>query len=176
MQTDPVSKSKQYCLRIVTTKRSFLCSAPDEDTLLQWLDALHVECDRVMQELRELESNNPSTNDLSKLPSLAQDTTTTTTSGYISIPNLARARSRSKSGEPLGSYSSSSGSNNNNATFISSSIPSASLSRSGSQLRKMTSLDSTVHPHQATVTFQLPHSSMSSPPLPPAGATVAFSA
>ncbi|KAF9392600.1 hypothetical protein CPB97_000053 [Podila verticillata] len=176
LQTDPVSKSKQYCLRIVTTKRSFLCSAPDEDTLLQWLDALHVECDRVMQELRELESNNPSTNDLSKLPSLAQDTTTTTTSGYISIPNLARARSRSKSGEPLGSYSSSSGSNNNNATFISSSIPSASLSRSGSQLRKMTSLDSTVHPHQATVTFQLPHSSMSSPPLPPAGATVAFSA
>ncbi|KAG0088735.1 hypothetical protein BGZ92_005774, partial [Podila epicladia] len=53
LQTDPVSKSKQYCLRIVTTKRSFLCSAPDEDTLLQWLDALHVECDRVARE-REL--------------------------------------------------------------------------------------------------------------------------
>ncbi|KAF8988430.1 hypothetical protein BGZ52_010108, partial [Haplosporangium bisporale] len=180
LQTDPVSKSKQYCLRIVTTKRSFLCSAPDEDTLLQWLDALHVECDRVTQELRELESNNPSTNDLSKLPSLAQDTATTTitttTSGYISIPNLARVRSRSKSGEPLGSYSSSSDNNNNNATFLSSSIPSASLSRSGSQLRKMTSLDSAVHPHQASVTFQLPHSSMSNPPLPPPGATVAFSA
>ena len=152
--------------------------------MLQWLDALQVECDRVTQELRELESNNPSTNDLSNLPSSAQETiTTTTTTTTGSIPNLERARSRSKSGEPLGSYgsgssssSSSSSSNNNNATFFSSSIPSASLGRSGSQLRKMTSLDSAVYPHQASVTFQLPHSSMSSPPLPPAGATVAFSA
>ncbi|KAF9966675.1 hypothetical protein BGZ70_001622 [Mortierella alpina] len=50
LQTDPVSKSKQYCLRIVTAKRSFVCCAPDEDTLLQWLDVLHVECDRVAQE------------------------------------------------------------------------------------------------------------------------------
>ncbi|KAG0203809.1 hypothetical protein BGX28_004050 [Mortierella sp. GBA30] len=50
LQTDPVSKSKQYCLRIVTSKRSFVCCAPDEDTLLQWLDMLHVECDRVAQE------------------------------------------------------------------------------------------------------------------------------
>ncbi|KAG0203620.1 hypothetical protein BGX28_004143 [Mortierella sp. GBA30] len=50
LQTDPVSKHKQYCLRIVTSKRSFLCCAPDEDTLLQWLDALHVECARVAKE------------------------------------------------------------------------------------------------------------------------------
>ncbi|KAF9955644.1 hypothetical protein BGZ72_003564 [Mortierella alpina] len=50
LQTDPVSKTKQYCLRIVTAKRSFVCCAPDEDTLLQWLDVLHVECDRVAQE------------------------------------------------------------------------------------------------------------------------------
>ncbi|KAF9419434.1 hypothetical protein BGZ94_009428, partial [Podila epigama] len=50
LQTDPVSKTKQYCLRIVTSKRSFVCCAPDEDTLLQWLDALHVECARVAQE------------------------------------------------------------------------------------------------------------------------------
>ncbi|CAO3570643.1 unnamed protein product [Mortierella alpina] len=50
LQTDPVSKSKQYCLRIVTAKRSFVCCAPDEDTLLQWLDVLHVECDRVAHE------------------------------------------------------------------------------------------------------------------------------
>ncbi|KAF9134808.1 hypothetical protein BGW39_005718 [Mortierella sp. 14UC] len=53
LQTDPVSKSKQYCLRIVTAKRSFVCCAPDEDTLLQWLDALHVECDRVALEARQ---------------------------------------------------------------------------------------------------------------------------
>ncbi|KAG9062201.1 hypothetical protein KI688_006533 [Linnemannia hyalina] len=52
-KTDPVSKSKQYCLRIVTAKRSFVCCAPDEDTLLQWLDALHVECDRVALEARQ---------------------------------------------------------------------------------------------------------------------------
>ncbi|KAG0218122.1 hypothetical protein BGX33_008506 [Mortierella sp. NVP41] len=50
LQTDPVSKHKQYCLRIVTAKRSFVCCAPDEDTLLLWLDAIHVECDRVAQE------------------------------------------------------------------------------------------------------------------------------
>ncbi|KAF8930125.1 hypothetical protein BGZ47_000736 [Haplosporangium gracile] len=53
LQTDPVSKSKQYCLRIVTAKRSFVCCAPDEDTLLQWLDALQVECDRVVLEARQ---------------------------------------------------------------------------------------------------------------------------
>ncbi|KAF9438313.1 hypothetical protein BGZ76_008701 [Entomortierella beljakovae] len=59
LQTDPVSKSKQYCLRIVTAKRSFVCCAPDEDTLLQWIDALHVECERVHREAKlekELES------------------------------------------------------------------------------------------------------------------------
>ncbi|KAI1315963.1 hypothetical protein EDD11_010602 [Mortierella claussenii] len=53
LQTDPVSKSKQYCLRIVTAKRSFVCCASDEDTLLRWIDALHVECDRVAQEARQ---------------------------------------------------------------------------------------------------------------------------
>ncbi|KAF9354298.1 hypothetical protein BGX34_011109 [Mortierella sp. NVP85] len=52
LQTDPVSKSKQYCLRIVTNKRSFVCCAPDEDTLLQWIDALHVECARVTREAK----------------------------------------------------------------------------------------------------------------------------
>ncbi|KAF9122924.1 hypothetical protein BGW39_009401 [Mortierella sp. 14UC] len=52
LQTDPVSKHKQYCLRIVTAKRSFVCCAPDEDTLLLWLDAIHVECERVAQESR----------------------------------------------------------------------------------------------------------------------------
>ncbi|KAG0221026.1 hypothetical protein B0O80DRAFT_457039 [Mortierella sp. GBAus27b] len=55
LQTDPVSKSKQFCLRIVTAKRSFVCCAPDEDTLLQWLDALHVECDRVAHETHQQE-------------------------------------------------------------------------------------------------------------------------
>ncbi|KAF9204935.1 hypothetical protein BGZ49_004674 [Haplosporangium sp. Z 27] len=52
LQTDPVSKSKQYCLRIITSKRSFVCCAPDEDTLLQWIDALHVECNRVAREAK----------------------------------------------------------------------------------------------------------------------------
>ncbi|GJJ75735.1 hypothetical protein EMPS_08093 [Entomortierella parvispora] len=59
LQTDPVSKHKQYCLRIVTSKRSFVCCAPDEDTLLQWLDALHVECARVARE-KELQDQDPS--------------------------------------------------------------------------------------------------------------------
>ncbi|KAG0250052.1 hypothetical protein DFQ27_009645 [Actinomortierella ambigua] len=52
LQGDPISKSKQYCMRIVTAKRTFVCCAPDEDTLLQWLDALHVACERVAQEER----------------------------------------------------------------------------------------------------------------------------
>ncbi|KAG0305033.1 hypothetical protein BGZ98_004661 [Dissophora globulifera] len=52
LQTDPVSKNKQYCLRIVTVKRSFVCCAPDEDTLLRWIDALHVECTRVAKEAK----------------------------------------------------------------------------------------------------------------------------
>ncbi|KAG0247166.1 hypothetical protein BG011_001916, partial [Mortierella polycephala] len=61
LQTDPVSKHKQYCLRIVTAKRSFVCCAPDEDTLLQWLDALHVECDRVTQEAEHAEDGEAGT-------------------------------------------------------------------------------------------------------------------
>ncbi|KAF8933022.1 hypothetical protein BGZ58_006631 [Dissophora ornata] len=52
LQTDPVSKHKLYCLRIVTSKRSFVCCADDEDTLLQWIDALHVECGRVAREAK----------------------------------------------------------------------------------------------------------------------------
>lgn len=47
-----MSKHKQYCLRIVTNKRSFVCSAPDEDTLLQWIDALQVGCARVAREAK----------------------------------------------------------------------------------------------------------------------------
>ncbi|KAF9274989.1 hypothetical protein BGZ68_000202 [Mortierella alpina] len=57
LQTDPVSKHKQYCLRIVTSKKSFVCCAPDEDTLLQWLDALHVECARVAKEAQQEEDD-----------------------------------------------------------------------------------------------------------------------
>ncbi|KAG0232765.1 hypothetical protein BGW42_007925 [Actinomortierella wolfii] len=52
LQGDPISKSKQYCMRIVTAKRTFVCCAPDEDTLLRWLDALQVACVRVAQEER----------------------------------------------------------------------------------------------------------------------------
>ncbi|KAG0056581.1 hypothetical protein BGZ83_004363 [Gryganskiella cystojenkinii] len=67
LQTDPVSKHKQYCLRIVTSKRSFVCCAPDEDTLLQWLDALHVECSRVARE-REQQDQEISSASLSQPP------------------------------------------------------------------------------------------------------------
>ncbi|KAF9908928.1 hypothetical protein BX616_011334 [Lobosporangium transversale] len=61
LQTDPVSKHKQYCLRIVTSsKKSIVLCAPDEDTLLQWIDALHVECARVTREAKS-EQNQHST-------------------------------------------------------------------------------------------------------------------
>ncbi|KAF9579174.1 hypothetical protein BGW38_004667, partial [Lunasporangiospora selenospora] len=53
LQTDPVSKSKVFCLRIVTVKRSFVCCAPDEETLLRWLDALQMECGRVTEEAHQ---------------------------------------------------------------------------------------------------------------------------
>ncbi|KAF9582168.1 hypothetical protein BGW38_000556 [Lunasporangiospora selenospora] len=57
LQIDPVSKSKLYCMRIVTLKRNFVCCAPDEDTLLQWLDALHVECTRAKREAKRQEED-----------------------------------------------------------------------------------------------------------------------
>ncbi|KAF9356414.1 hypothetical protein BGX34_009939 [Mortierella sp. NVP85] len=73
LQTDPVSKSKQYCLRIVTVKRSFMCSAPDEDTLLQWLDALHVEVSRVAMEAKQEEMADHKAHQLHRYHSVGSD-------------------------------------------------------------------------------------------------------
>ncbi|KAF8950464.1 hypothetical protein BGZ46_004524, partial [Entomortierella lignicola] len=150
LQMDPVSKSKQYCLRIVTTKRSFVCSAPDEDTLLQWLDALHVECDRVAHEARQEE--------IADIQALRQrqgrgseslnndghdgdddDEQLTKPLGRrarlkLNLHNSLPHRSRSKSGDGMGLFGSSSSANNNNNNNDSSS--------GGSQIRKELSLDS----------------------------------
>ncbi|KAG0331943.1 hypothetical protein BG004_001450 [Podila humilis] len=195
LQTDPISKSKLYCLRIVTAKRSFLCSAPDEDTLLQWLDALHVECDHVAKE-RDLELCNNSTTDLVEAASLTPPAALSTTifNSALTVPILGMpkhplSRSRSKSGELIAS----SGMGAVNYTSsLSSSIPLTfstghpSLGRSASQLRKMTGPDSAVSQQQqhqpplpSLETFQLSTStglSIPSRSLPPAGTTVTFSA
>ncbi|KAG0268554.1 hypothetical protein BGZ95_002421 [Linnemannia exigua] len=105
LQTDPVSKSKQYCLRIVTAKRSFVCCAPDEDTLLQWLDALHVECDRVALEARQ----EAVADQVAALQVQQQDPTTTgaggagdTTTGAAGLTKVESVEESESPTKPLG--------------------------------------------------------------------------
>ncbi|KAF9088524.1 hypothetical protein BGX23_007288 [Mortierella sp. AD031] len=160
LQTDPVSKSKQYCLRIVTAKRSFVCCAPDEDTLLQWLDALHVECDRVA-----LEAHQEAVAEKIALQAQQQQQQDTPTGTGVSGSsrdegadetdgkrmgrtarirmsfNSTLPRARSKSGDGVGAYG---------ANLLSSPAPLpvlATTARAGtSQIRKVMSLDSGVGP------------------------------
>ncbi|KAF9358428.1 hypothetical protein BGX26_001773 [Mortierella sp. AD094] len=196
LQMDPVSKSRQYCLRIVTVKRSFVCSAPDEDTLLQWLDALHVECDRVAHEARQEEIADNQAHQQQGSGSLhdghegddeqqAKPLGRTARLKLNLHSSLPRSRSRSKSGDGAGLF----GSNANSA---------------GAQIRKVLSLDSSTStplpsPSAAgekgggggggdkresatgatmahNVTFQIPTIPEASSVLPTPGTTVTFSA
>ncbi|KAF9986813.1 hypothetical protein BGZ79_005269, partial [Entomortierella chlamydospora] len=188
LQMDPVSKSRQYCLRIVTVKRSFVCSAPDEDTLLQWLDALHVECDRVAHEAQQEEIADNQAHQQQGSGSLHDGREDDDEQQAKQLGRTARLklnlhsslpRTRSKSGDGTGLFGSSANS-------------------TGAQIRKVLSLDSsggTPLPSPSTtgergggggdkresltspnVTFQIPTISEASPGLPTPGTTVTFSA
>ncbi|KAG0013357.1 hypothetical protein BGZ80_011128 [Entomortierella chlamydospora] len=188
LQMDPVSKSRQYCLRIVTVKRSFVCSAPDEDTLLQWLDALHVECDRVAHEAQQEEIADNQAHQQQGSGSLHDGHEDDDEQQAKQLGRTARLklnlhsslpRTRSKSGDGTGLFGSSANS-------------------TGAQIRKVLSLDSsggTPLPSPSTtgergggggdkresltspnVTFQIPTISEASPGLPTPGTTVTFSA
>jgi hypothetical protein len=39
VEIDPISKSKKYCLQIITEERNYRCCAPDDDALARWLGA-----------------------------------------------------------------------------------------------------------------------------------------
>lgn len=39
VEIDPISKSKKYCLQIITDDRNYRCCAPDDDALAKWLGA-----------------------------------------------------------------------------------------------------------------------------------------
>ncbi|KAF9370472.1 hypothetical protein CPC16_003690, partial [Podila verticillata] len=136
LQTDPVSKSKQYCLRIVTSKRSFVCCAPDEDTLLQWLDALHMECARVAQEARRDEFDYPTNKaDLDRKRQEQED---------ADILGEPRAMGRTahlmpRSGSRPSGLASSVGSGGTPSVVLGSSAQSSSSN--SSQMRKVLSLD-----------------------------------
>ncbi|KAF9372236.1 hypothetical protein BGX21_004861 [Mortierella sp. AD011] len=188
LQMDPVSKSRQYCLRIVTVKRSFVCSAPDEDTLLQWLDALHVECDRIAHEAQQEEIVDNQAHQQQGSESLHDGHEGDDEQQAKSLGRTARLklnlhsslpRTRSKSGDGAGLFGSSANS-------------------AGAQIRKVLSLDSsggTPLPSPSTtrergggegdkresltspnVTFQIPTTSEASPGLPTPGTTVTFTA
>ncbi|KAF9903201.1 hypothetical protein EC991_004067 [Linnemannia zychae] len=96
LQMDPVSKHKQYCLRIVTAKRSFVCCAPDEDTLLLWLDAIHVECERVAQESRREQDGESLLSDSRAMGRVAH--MSPATQGGVPVVGGSVPRSGSKSG------------------------------------------------------------------------------
>ncbi|KAF9106435.1 hypothetical protein BGX27_009175 [Mortierella sp. AM989] len=183
LQTDPVSKSKQYCLRIVTVKRSFVCSAPDEDTLLQWLDALHVECDRVANEARreEIADNQAHQgsdslqeghegDDEDQVKPLGR-TARLKLNLHSSLP---RSRSRSKSGDGTGLFGSSANSTGSQIRKVlsldsGSTTPLPSPSTLGGGVEKRESMTNTTI-SSPNVTFQIPTGTHSALPTP--GATV----
>ncbi|KAF9135025.1 hypothetical protein BG015_003332 [Linnemannia schmuckeri] len=117
LQTDPVSKHKQYCLRIVTAKRSFVCCAPDEDTLLLWLDAIHVECERVAQESRREQDGEDLLSDPRAMGRVAH---MSASQGGAAVPVVGGAVPRSGSRSALAP-----------------SAVSSSVQSTGSQLKKM---------------------------------------
>jgi hypothetical protein len=39
VEIDPISKSKKYCLQMITEERNYRCCAPDDDALARWLGA-----------------------------------------------------------------------------------------------------------------------------------------
>lgn len=123
LQTDPVSKHKQYCLRIVTAKRSFVCCAPDEDTLLLWLDAIHVECERVAQESRREQDGEDLLSDPRAMGRVTHMNAAQGGAGAVPIVGGAIPRSGSRSG-------------------LAPAAVSSSIQSTGSQLKKVLSQES----------------------------------
>lgn len=39
VEIDPISKSKKYCLQILSEEKNYRCCAPDDDALAKWLGA-----------------------------------------------------------------------------------------------------------------------------------------
>jgi len=53
LEIDPVSKSKQYCFKIIIPKRSYVLCASTEDDMDSWLNALVVAIRRAKKEANE---------------------------------------------------------------------------------------------------------------------------
>ncbi|KAG0266257.1 hypothetical protein BG011_002954 [Mortierella polycephala] len=170
-KTDPVSKSKLYCLRIVTSKRSFVCCAPDEDTLLQWLDALHVECGRVAREAhKEAIADQQAQDAALEQQQLVEDVNEGDDEGTKPLgrtallkKNLHNTLPRPRSISRSRTKSSESGS--------------TGPQQQQQQVRKVLSLESAAATSATpTVSFQIPNLSNMPPALPAPSATMTFSA
>ncbi|KAF9184297.1 hypothetical protein BGZ51_003411 [Haplosporangium sp. Z 767] len=171
LQTDPVSKSKQYCLRIVTSKRSFVCCAPDEDTLLQWLDALHVECDRVAREAhKEAIADQQAQNAVLGQQQLAEDADRDDDEGTTPLGRTTRLKKNLHNTLPRPRSISRSRTNSGESG-------STEPQQQQQQVRKVLSLESaTATSATPTVSFQIPSLSNMPPALPVPSSTVTFSA
>ncbi|KAF9312255.1 hypothetical protein BG003_006454 [Podila horticola] len=170
LQTDPVSKSKQYCLRIVTSKRSFVCCAPDEDTLLQWLDALHMETARVKQEESRRDHQDYATDkaDLDRKRQEQEDADILSESRAMGRTAHLMPRSGSR---PSGLNASYSGSGGASSLVFGSSAQSSNSN--SSQMRKVLSLDAALG--EATgVNYHDSTGSPSSPSCTSMGPSVTF--
>lgn len=42
IETDPISKSKQNCFKVITPKRTYICCVDGEESQVAWLAALKV--------------------------------------------------------------------------------------------------------------------------------------
>jgi hypothetical protein len=76
LEIDPVSKSKQFCFKIIIPKRSYVLCAPTENDMDSWLNALVVAIRRAKKEEQGDDlNNNNANNNANKMISTTTPTT-----------------------------------------------------------------------------------------------------
>jgi hypothetical protein len=56
IETDPVSKSKQNCFKVITPKRNYICCVSTEESQVAWLAAFQVALSKIKEKQKETES------------------------------------------------------------------------------------------------------------------------
>ncbi|KAG9297176.1 hypothetical protein G9A89_019457 [Geosiphon pyriformis] len=60
IETDSISKSKQYCFKIITPKRVFVICASDDESEMNWLGALQMALNKTKEKLKEEDGDSKS--------------------------------------------------------------------------------------------------------------------
>jgi len=57
IETDPMSKSKQNCFKVITPKRTYICCVSSEESQVAWLAAFQVALSKIKEKQKETESS-----------------------------------------------------------------------------------------------------------------------